>query len=110
MANLLEHKGFWVIVIIMIWVVIGSLAYVFYFTNSNNTINSDDLNDSNTSLEKTTCIDLGCSETTNFVGSANSDKYYPCDCRFAKTVNPENIVCFQSEQVAEIKGYTRSDC
>lgn len=60
--------------------------------------------------ENSECIELGCFEDTIYVGSVNSDKYYPCDCRFAKQVNRENIICFASEGEAEARDYLRSDC
>lgn len=40
-----------------------------------------------------------------FVGSKNSDKYHKPDCRFAKNIKPENIVCFKSEEDAKSNGY-----
>ena len=40
-----------------------------------------------------------------FVGSKNSDKYHKPDCRFAKNIKPENLVCFKSEDEAKSKGY-----
>ncbi|NCN99239.1 hypothetical protein COU62_00910 [Candidatus Pacearchaeota archaeon CG10_big_fil_rev_8_21_14_0_10_35_219] len=55
------------------------------------------------------CIEIGC-PSAEYVGSINSDKYYPCDCRYAKTVKLENIVCFDSDQEAVDKGYEKSDC
>jgi hypothetical protein len=43
-----------------------------------------------------------------FVGSKNSNKYYPPTCSFAKRIKPENVVCFKNEQDAESKGYQKS--
>lgn len=40
-----------------------------------------------------------------FVGSKNSDKYYPPDCQWAKRIKPENLVCFSSAEEAHQKGY-----
>lgn len=40
-----------------------------------------------------------------FVGSKNSDKYYPPDCQWAKRIKPENLVCFFSAEEARQKGY-----
>jgi hypothetical protein len=40
-----------------------------------------------------------------FVGSKNSDKYHKSDCRWAKNIKPENLVCFMSEDEAKNKGY-----
>ncbi|MCA9364478.1 MAG: hypothetical protein KC736_01145 [Candidatus Moranbacteria bacterium] len=51
------------------------------------------------STEKTSCL---------YVGSKNSDKYYPPSCSFAKRIKPENLMCFQSDEEAQKKGYKRS--
>ena len=59
---------------------------------------------------ETSCISLGCYSDTLFVGSINSDKYYPCGCRYASQINPENVVCFSSEQEALDEGRIRSEC
>jgi len=40
-----------------------------------------------------------------FVGSKNSNKYHLPDCRFAKNIKPENLVCFSSAEDASSKGY-----
>lgn len=40
-----------------------------------------------------------------FVGSKNSNKYHKPDCRFAKNIKPENLVCFKSEEEAKNRGY-----
>ena len=40
-----------------------------------------------------------------FVGSKNSDKYHLPDCRWAKNIKPENLVCFFDENDAKSKGY-----
>ncbi|EKE20640.1 MAG: putative secreted protein [uncultured bacterium] len=39
------------------------------------------------------------------VGSKNSTKYHKPDCRFAKNIKPENLVCFKSEEDAKSRGY-----
>jgi hypothetical protein len=40
-----------------------------------------------------------------FVGSKNSNKYHKPDCRWAKNIKPENMVCFSSVEEAIAKGY-----
>lgn len=45
------------------------------------------------------------SKNCPFVGSKNSDKYYPPDCQWAKRIKPENLVCFSSAEEARQKGY-----
>lgn len=56
------------------------------------------------------CEELGCPYGTNFVGSKNSDKYHYCSCSYAKSINRTNLVCFNSTEEAEEKGYTQSSC
>ena len=51
------------------------------------------------------CVDLGCPEGTQFVGSKNSDKYHYCDCQWAKKINPENLKCFKDVEEAKDNGY-----
>jgi len=43
-----------------------------------------------------------------FVGSKNSDKYYPPTCSYAKRIKPENMACFQTEVEALAQNRTRS--
>jgi len=86
-------------VIILVLVGIG----VFYALN--------DSNDSNTSSPATTtnneCVELGCNPDTLYVGSINSDKYYPCDCHYAERILLENIICFTSDNDATTKEYEK---
>lgn len=56
------------------------------------------------------CIELNCPSDSIYVGSVNSDKYYACDCRYAKRVKPENIICFKTDDEAIAKNYTKADC
>lgn len=68
------------------------------------------LNKPSVSDESNQCTELGCSSDALYVGSINSDKYYECSCRWAKNINPENIICFSSDQEAEDKAYIKSEC
>ena len=43
-----------------------------------------------------------------FVGSRNSNTYYPPTCSFARRIAPENLRCFISAEDAEARGYVRS--
>jgi hypothetical protein len=43
-----------------------------------------------------------------FVGSKNSDKFYPPSCSYAKRIKPENVVCFATAQEALSQGRTQS--
>jgi len=56
--------------------------------------------------ETNSCIGLGCPSGTSFVGSSGSDKYHYCDCRYAKSIKPENLVCFSDEEDAQEQGYS----
>ena len=56
------------------------------------------------------CLELGCPEGTQYVGSENSDKYYECSCHYASKILEENIVCFKSELEAQDDERVRSEC
>jgi methylphosphotriester-DNA--protein-cysteine methyltransferase len=43
-----------------------------------------------------------------FVGSKNSNKFYPPTCSYAKRIKPENVVCFATSQEALAQGRTAS--
>lgn len=51
---------------------------------------------------------LNSDQSCMYVGSKNSNKYYPPTCSFAKRVKPENLRCFTSDEDAIKKGYVRS--
>ncbi|MBS3100074.1 hypothetical protein J4463_02560 [Candidatus Pacearchaeota archaeon] len=61
-------------------------------------------------INETSCAMLGCSEDALYVGSVNSDKYYSCECHYAKTIKKQNIICFSSDAEAEEKGYEFIEC
>ena len=52
--------------------------------------------------------DLGSLKKCAYVGSKNSDKFYPPTCSYAKRIKPENIVCFATAQEALAQGRTES--
>ena len=56
------------------------------------------------------CLALSCPAGANYVGSKNSDLYYPCSCHYAKRIKPENIVCWKTESEAKEEGRERSEC
>ena len=56
------------------------------------------------------CINLGCEKGTKYVGSKNSDKFYPCTCYYADRIHQENIVCFKTKQEAQQQDYHWIDC
>ena len=43
-----------------------------------------------------------------FVGSKNSNKYYPPTCSYAKRIKPENLTCFKTDQEATAQGRIKS--
>jgi len=43
-----------------------------------------------------------------FVGSKNSDVYHALDCKWAKKIKPENLVCYRS--LDELEGKRQSNC
>jgi hypothetical protein len=59
---------------------------------------------------KQECINLGCPPDSLFAGSKNSDKYYNCDCRWAKNIILENLICFSSDNEALADGRVKSEC
>jgi len=59
---------------------------------------------------KQDCIALGCPSESIFAGSINSDKYYECNCRWAKSVNEENLICFKNDAEAVNDNRTKSEC
>lgn len=56
------------------------------------------------------CYEIGCSSESIYAGSINSDKYYSCDCRWAKNLLPENVVCYKTDEQALADNRTKSEC
>src|SRR3989344_303129 len=54
------------------------------------------------------CIDN--KENCLFVASTDSDKYHTPDCKFAKKIKAENLVCFRTLEEAEDGGREFSGC
>ncbi|MFA7209223.1 MAG: hypothetical protein WC120_02965 [Parcubacteria group bacterium] len=52
--------------------------------------------------------DLAPLKKCAYVGSKNSDKFYPPSCSYAKRIKPENLVCFATAQEALAQGRTAS--
>jgi len=50
--------------------------------------------------------------TTNcaYVGSKSSNKFYLPTCQWAKSIKPENVICFKSAEEAIGQGRTESKC
>lgn len=45
-----------------------------------------------------------------YLGSKNGTKYYTPQCSGVRRIKPENIIWFQSEQDAQLQGYTAAKC
>ncbi len=86
-------RGFIIALILVLIIVIAVIIGIVIWSNER-----DDGSGKPPISEDNSCTELGCSSNTVYVGSINSDKYYECSCRWAKNINPENIVCFNSEQ------------
>lgn len=56
------------------------------------------------------CVALGCPKGTRFVASKNSDKYHRCDCKWAKKIKKENLLCFKTKEEAEKNHKPCSSC
>lgn len=65
------------------------------------------LNNSNENFAPET--DGGTSEK-KFVGSKNSQKFYPADCRYTKLIKEENKVYFETQEEGEKSGKIFIDC
>jgi hypothetical protein len=97
--------------ILILIIVSGLFYFVFWGSPPDIEFGNETLEDKVGDLiPLTACIELGCDLDTIYVGSVNSDKYYECDCRYAKAVLPDNIACFDSDEDAVSQGYTKSDC
>lgn len=48
--------------------------------------------------------------TQKFVGSRNSNKFYPVECRYAKRIKEENKVYFATREEGENQGRTYIEC
>ncbi len=49
-------------------------------------------------------------QTGTYAGSKNGTKYYTPGCAGLDRIKPENIIWFQSQQDAELQGYTPASC
>jgi len=89
-------------IIIVFIVIIGYIMFLFF--------NEKWIPPSAEAGNASACVELGCSEDDIYVGSVNSDKYYECSCRYAKSINPENIKCFKNDEEALADNRTKSEC
>jgi len=90
---------------IVFLVILGYVMFLFYSKSGDA---AGDGNENGGTINA--CVELGCEENDVYVGSVNSDKYYECDCRYAKNINPENIVCFKNDAEALSDNRTKSEC
>lgn len=54
------------------------------------------------------CVNLGCSSDTIAVGSKKSNIWHYCNCKWADDIKTENLLCFNSINEAESKGYRQT--
>ena len=55
--------------------------------------------------EDVCCLALGCPKGTKFVASKKSKKVHRCCSKWARVIDPENLVCFRSKNEAILLGY-----
>lgn len=71
-------------------------------TSSSSTTNTKIVNQPNIQTSTNTDTD------NQFVASKNGKRYYLKSCSGAKRIKPENIVSFESRELAEAAGYTKA--
>jgi hypothetical protein len=73
-------------------------------------LSPSDLSSEKVSEKTDTALGEGVINQKNcaFVGSKNSNKFYPPSCSYAKRIKPENVVCFASAQEALSRGRIQS--
>ena len=79
-------------------------------TQDNESTSEDETDMTEIEQIKQECVDLGCEQGSVYIGSKNSDKFYYCNCRWAETISPENIVCFKTREEALDDNRTESEC
>ena len=97
------------ILLLVVIVFIALFAYVMYYWENQRNVELP-ADSGGASEGEQACIELGCPKGSIYAGSVNSDKYYDCDCRYAKNINPENLVCFSSDNEALNDERVKSEC
>ncbi len=92
------------VIVILLFLILFSVI-VYFYSNNREYPNPEKLSEN-----QKKCIELGCEKGAKFVGSINSDKYYLCTCYYADRIKKENLVCFNSEKIAESTDRVRSEC
>ena len=59
---------------------------------------------------KSICENMGCPKNTTLIGSISLNKYYSCDCKYAKLINNKNVKCLASQSEAESVGFRKAKC
>ena len=112
----MNKKGISTPAVILIIVIIAFIALfmiaAFYLKSNEDSSESGAGTQDSTELTENQekCIELGCPEGSIYIGSVNSDKYYECTCYYAEQINPQNRICFMTEQEAEDDERVRSEC
>ena len=91
-------KKDFIILFVLSIIVLGFLAWFFVVALNAEEIEKRDL-----------CKDFGCDEYAQYVGSSESNVFHRCDCRYAETINKENIVCFIDSAEATSQGYREAE-
>jgi ABC-type antimicrobial peptide transport system permease subunit len=101
-----------ILTILAIALSVTAIVYVSYliFFEKNSMDSGENGEEVPEIIEVNACKELGCPASTIYVGSKNSDRYYTCDCHYAKSINPENIICFDSDASALEQDYVKSLC
>tara|TARA_Y100000310_G_scaffold343691_1_gene452511 strand:+ start:1120 stop:1428 length:309 start_codon:yes stop_codon:yes gene_type:complete len=94
------------IIIIILLIIAGSSFYLFSKYSPAPIGDEED----NSNIINNECLEIGCPSGSIYAGSINSDKYYECKCRWAKSVNEENLVCFSTDAEALADSRTKSEC
>ncbi|MBD3252575.1 hypothetical protein GF386_02500 [Candidatus Pacearchaeota archaeon] len=106
----MRHKksSWWPAILLLVVVIIFISIFIFaaYYHQKQS---SPEIPNSKEKSENR-CLELGCPKETIYVGSKNSDKYYSCECSWAKNIEPENLVCFKSDDEAIEDKRTKSEC
>jgi hypothetical protein len=77
--------------------------------NSSQTLNLG-LKETSTPSQASNTTPSNTAQNCAFVGSKNSNKYYPPSCSYAKRIKPENLVCFKDAAEAQGRGYQAVNC
>lgn len=96
------------IVFIMVVLTIFVLFFVYDFLDARATDDGVQVPTELLTSGALACIELGCGPGTDFIGSKEGDVYHECESLYARSILPENRVCFPSATEAVAQGYRKS--